>query len=312
MFRGMNALVLLLSATLALDPVLDAAERAGADGVLLVRRGDTVLYERAWGFASCDRKERMTTGHAFDIGSITKVLTGVAALKTLPLDLKVGDVFPDAPPDKRTITVEQLLMHRSGLPDSIGLDETLINRTFFLEKLFARPLGEPRYSNAGYSLLAAMIEVRTGRPYAEALREHVTRTIGQQRRPGLACGTLRGLAWGSTADYFGPDGPGWYLRGAGGLLASVRELDDWFDALWEGRVLDAEKTALVRDALTRRDKSGRRLLLTSGANTIFSSHYERWPDEDVVFILFTSDSEWPKERLLPELRPAIIELAARR
>ena len=308
----MNALALVLSATLALDPVIDAAERAGADGVLLVKRGDTVLYERAWGFASCDRKEPMTTGHVLDIGSITKVLTGVAALETLPLDLKVGDVFPGAPPDKAAITVEQLLLHRSGLPDSLGLGETLINRVFLLEKLFKTPLGEPRYSNAGFSLLAAMIEVRTGVSYADSLRQHVTRTISYQRRPKLACGTLRGSTWGSTADYFGPSGPGWYLLGNGGLLASVHELDEWFDALWSGKVLDAAKTRLVQEALTRKDKSGRTILLTSGANTIFSSHYERWPDEDVVFILLTSDSEWPKERLLPELRPAIVDLAARR
>ena len=221
----MNALALILAATLSLDQAIDTAERAGADGILYVRQGDKVVYERAFGNA---KKNEL-----FDIGSITKAMTAVAALQTLPLDLRVGDVFPAAPPDKAAITVEQ-------------------------------PAGV---------------------------------AIGYERRPHLASGTLRGMNWGSTADYFGVDGPGWHLMGNGAMLASIRERDRWFAAVWSGKLLDAARTQLVRDALTRKDKWGRTIAYISGANNIFSSHYERWPDDGVVFILFTSDSEWPKEKL---------------
>ncbi len=304
----MNALALILAATLSLDQAIDTAERAGADGILLVRQGEKVVYERAFGSAK--------TNELFDIGSITKIMTATAALQALPLDLRVGDVFPEAPPDKAAITVEQLLRHRSGLPESLGLDETLIKRAFFLEQAFKAPVGEPEYSNTGYSLLAAMLEARTGTPYAAYLRKHVFQpagvAIGYERRAHLANGTLHGMNWGSTADYFGIDGPGWHLMGNGALLASIRELDRWFAALWSGKLLDAARTQLVRDALTRKDKSGRMIVLASGANNIFSSHYELWPDDGVVFILFTSDSEWPKEKLLPMVRPAIAELAPKR
>ncbi len=312
----MNAMIVVLAATLSLDTAVQTVERSGADGVLLVRRGNEVVYERAFGIASCDEKERMTARHLFDIGSITKIMTAVATLKTLPLDLRVGDVFPEAPADKAVITVEQLLRHRSGLPDSLGLDETLIKRPFFLAELWKTPLGEPRYSNAGYSLLAAMLEERTGVPYPAYMRKQVFApagvAIGYERRPQLVCGTLRGMKWGNTADYFGLEGPGWYLTGNGAMIASIHELDRWFAALWNGKLLDAPSTRLVRDAITRKDKSGRTILFTSGANTIFSSHYERWPDDDLVFILLTSDSEWPKEKLLPQLRPAIAELVQTR
>lgn len=300
----MNALALILAATLSLDQAIDTAERAGADGIPYVRQGDKVVYERAFGNA---KKNEL-----FDIGSITKAMTAVAALQTLPLDLRVGDVFPAAPPDKAAISVEQLLMHRSGLPESLGLDETLIKREFFLEKVFQAPIGKPEYSNTGYSLLAAMLGVRTGMPYAAYMRRRVFQpagvAIGYERRPYLASGTLRGKNWGSTADYFGVDGPGWHLMGNGAMLASIRELDRWFAALWSGKLLDTARTQLVRDALTRKDKWGRTIAYISGANNIFSSHYERWPDDDVVFILFTSDSEWPKEKL-PMVRLAIVELA---
>lgn len=300
----MNALILVLAATLSLDTVIDNAERAGADGVLFVRRGDTVLYERAFGNA--------TTKQLFDIGSITKVMTAVAAAQTMPLDLRVGDVFPDAPADKAAITVEQLLTHKSGLPESIGLDETLIKRPFFLAKLFKAPVGEPQYSDPGYTLLAAMLEVRTGQSYPSYMRKHVFEHTYVRREP-LANGTLNGMSWGSSADYAFPDGvPSWYLLGAGGIIASTRELDSWFNALWTGKLLTKEGTEKFRDRLTRRDKSGRAIQIVTGNNLVFSSVYERWPDSDTVFILFTNDSAWTYEKLLPQVRPAVIELAEKR
>jgi CubicO group peptidase (beta-lactamase class C family) len=322
----MNALTMTLAIALALSPrqhiddVLTAAGRAGAGGVLLVRRGERVLYQRAWGAG--------LTADLFDIGSITKVMTAVAVLHAveegkLSLGTRVGDVFRSAPEPIRSMTVQQLLTHRSGLADSLGLDETLINRTFFLAQLFATkveplPEGQTRYSNAAYSLLAAMLEERTGARFEAYVRRHVFAPAGvdigysidPDKRRRLVRGTLRGMPWGSTADYFGPGGPSWYLLGNGGFIASARDLDRWFDALWNDKLLRHESTELIRAALTRHDKSGRRILFSSGANTIFSSQYERWPDDDAVVILLTSHSEWPKEKLMPELREAIAEIVA--
>jgi CubicO group peptidase (beta-lactamase class C family) len=297
--RLMNALILVLALSLpaGLDAAVDRVERAGSGGVLLVRAHGKV-YRRAWG-------PGVKPEQLYDIGSITKVFTAAAVLKTLPPELTVGDVFPSAPPDKAALTVEQLLTHRSGLPDSLGLDETLVKRDFFLEKLWKAPLEKPQYSNAAYSLLAAMLEVRTGKPYESFIR----RPIAYERSGDRAIGTLRGMRWGSTADYFGPDGrPSWYLLGNGGLMASIDELDRWFAELWAE---DSPASRAIRERLTRKDKWGRTIVFSSGSNLIFSSHYEWWPDDGVVFILFTSDSEWPKEKLLPELRPAIVELAGR-
>jgi CubicO group peptidase (beta-lactamase class C family) len=311
----MNALMIAFAVALSLSPrqqiddVLSAAER----------RGEHVLYRRAWGAG-------LTADHLFDIGSITKVMTAAAILHAvedgkLSLDTRAGEVFREAPEPIHSMTVQQLLTHRSGLGDSLGLDETLINRTFFLAELFAAkveplPEGQTRYSNAGYSLLAAMLEQRTGTRFEDYARRHVFAPAGvhigysidRAQRRRLARGTLRGMPWGSTADYFGPDGPSWYLRGNGGLIASARDLDRWFDALWNEKLLGHASTELIRAALMRHDKSGRRILFSSGANTIFSSQYERWPDDDAVVILLTSHSEWPKEKLMPELRGPIAEL----
>jgi Beta-lactamase len=214
----MNALVLVLA--LSLEAVVADAERGGADGVLLVRRGDTVLYQRAFGSASI--RER------FDIGSISKMVTAVAVLRELPLELTVGEVFPDAPPDKAAITVEQLLRHRSGLTDSVGLDETYVKRAFFLEKLWKTPLEKPGYSNAGYSLLAAMLEVRTGKSYDALL----PKSISYARREPLAQGTLREIAWGSTghhAEVQARDGEPLITIRRENVVLTAKRVDDRYD-----------------------------------------------------------------------------------
>jgi CubicO group peptidase (beta-lactamase class C family) len=310
-----------------IDQALETAAAEGGAGVLRVRRGAQIVLERAFG-TSCEGGEPMTVDHLFDIGSITKVMTAAAVLaaveaKQLTLETSVGEIFPRAPADQRSITVGELLMHRSGLPESLGLDETLVKRPFFLEQLFAtaiEPLseGEKRYSNAGFSLLAAILEERTGQSYEEDVRKRVLAPPGvgiayatpPERAHRLACGSLRGLPWGSTADYFGAMGPSWYLLGNGGLIASAAELDRWFAALWEGQILGPESTATLRSALSHQDKQGRSIVLASGSNLIFSSLYESWPDDDLVFILLTSNADWPKERLVPLIRPLLAEMVS--
>jgi CubicO group peptidase (beta-lactamase class C family) len=306
-------------------PIVRAAEVDGGAGILLIRKGATPVVQYAWGSASCTDHRDIGSDQLFDIGSITKVITGAAVLKAveagrLSLATTVGEVFPDAPADKRSISVEQLLTHRSGLGDVEGSDETLIKRPFFLEQLFKTPIqplaaGTARYSNAGFSLLAAMLENRLDTAFELFVDASVIRpagtTIGYRVPPGdrarLVCGRLREMPWGSTADYFGPDGPSWYLLGNGGMLSSLHDLDEWFSALWANRVLGRDSTAMVREALSRRDATGRVSIVTSGSNTIFSSHYEWWPDDDVVLILLTSDSRWQKEKLLPGIRTALVE-----
>src|SRR5262245_61450216 len=98
------------------DAYLRTLEERGFSGVALVAvKGDVVL-EKAYGLA--DRKTRtpFTVDTVFDIGSVTKQFTA-AAILALEADGRLattdtlGKYFPDAPADKRAITLHQVLTH---------------------------------------------------------------------------------------------------------------------------------------------------------------------------------------------------------
>ena len=52
--------------------------------------------------------------------------------------------FPNAPADKRNITLWQLVNHVAGFPIGLGGDFEPLTRTSFLEAAFARPLTSRR------------------------------------------------------------------------------------------------------------------------------------------------------------------------
>ena len=103
------------------DTFLTRAALHGLSGAIVVaQRGEVVLRK---GYGVADRERGVTVGPEtpFFIGSLAKQFTAAAVLRLaadgkLALDDSLGTFFPDAPADKRGITVRQLLSHTSGLP----------------------------------------------------------------------------------------------------------------------------------------------------------------------------------------------------
>ncbi|MEO8001530.1 MAG: serine hydrolase domain-containing protein [Arenimonas sp.] len=306
----------------------DTLSNAGFQGVILIKAGDLPPQTFSHGSASCKKARPFDGSERFDMGSITKSVTAAAVLRLvergdLTLETRLGDVLHQVPANKADITVKQLLMHTSGLPDSLGEDESYISKPDFLTLAFAAPReilaeGDDVYSNAGYSLLAAEIEQITGRRYEDAVRELVLAPAGV---PGInyvagnrarnTCGLLEGKRWGSTRDYFTRREPSWYLVGNGGMLATPTELAAFFEAIWKGDVLNPESLVLFDKSVKRTDKGGRPVRVASGSNLIFTSLYFNWPDQKTTVVIMTSDSRFPKEKVTPGLYPAIVKVFER-
>src|SRR5690606_4253316 len=126
-------------------------------------------------------------------GSNTKDFTTVAILQLveagkLSLDDSLRRFFPDAPADKAAITVRHLLNHRAGLPlyaSNSGGDfepvsrDTLIARVMRMT-LESTPGARERYSNTGYSVLAAIIELVSGNSYDVYVRDNIFERAGMK------------------------------------------------------------------------------------------------------------------------------------
>jgi CubicO group peptidase (beta-lactamase class C family) len=239
--------------------IVEAERRRGFSGTVLVARRGRANFSWSVGLADRARRIRVRPRTVFDIGSITKNLTLAAALALvedgrLALADRLGELLPGVPADKQSITLRQLLEHRAGLPQYVvaapGGDFVELSRDQALRRILDRPVRfEPGtgygYSDAGYTVAAAVIENAADRPFEDFLRERIL------ERGGMTSAGFYGDGWPPSRVAIGYGGKrhgrrnapdawshvSWSLKGAGGAAASAPDLLDWTRRLWGGRVL---------------------------------------------------------------------------
>ncbi len=101
---------------------LDNLNGSEFSGAILVAQNDDIIDERAYGLSSIEYNIKNKIDTKFNIASITKMFTAVAALQLYEqgeIDLKqpIGKYLPDYPNEivRNSVTVHQLLTHTSGL-----------------------------------------------------------------------------------------------------------------------------------------------------------------------------------------------------
>lgn len=240
---------------------LDDVLPAGSSGTLVAATDDGTVVCRGWGDADRERGVAADCDTVYDVMSMTKQFTA-AAIVRLEQDGRLSTTdtlaqhLPGVPPDKRGITIRQLLTHTSGLPDTVGEDDERLTRDAFLDRaLAADPVTPPGegylYSNVGYGVLAAVVETASGTGYETYLAEHLFAPAGMTStgyvlpdwsgREVAVEYDADGEPAGTPLDHpWLDDGPGWNLRGNGGLLSTARDMARWHRALGTDRVLDAD------------------------------------------------------------------------
>jgi CubicO group peptidase (beta-lactamase class C family) len=247
-----------------IDAYLSRAARFGFSGTVLVADSSRVLLNKGYGWADEARRIPNRAGTIFDIGSITKTFTTNAILQLasegrLGVHDSLGRFFPDAPPDKRDITLHDLMTHTSGIEDPPIGDYDPVTLDSLRKAVFASPLLSPpgtsySYSNSGITLLAMIIERVTGADYERFLRERLllpsglretgynlpqwdTAMVAHTYTPPVDHGT-------PLARLRASQGPRAMLLGNGGLLSTTHDLYQWERALRGGG-------AVPDDAITR-------------------------------------------------------------
>ncbi len=304
-----------------LDGFLSRLAAYGYSGSVLVAKGGRILLHEGYGLADRAAGRPYTPETLFDIASIAKQFTAAAILKLemegrLKVEDPLGKFFPGAPPEKAAITLHQILTHTSGLRDTFGDEYEPITRDELLRRVFASQLlGRPgrryRYSNGGYSVLAAVVEVASGEGYDDYLRSRLFTPAGMRHtgfrvspadRARLAHGYGAGGDWGTPLDHpWAADGPYWELRGNGGILSTTGDLYRWHLALQGDRVLSAPERAKYvtpyvsegRWAHTEygygwsigKSPTGKTEISHIGGNGYFESDFRRYVGDDAVIIL---------------------------
>lgn len=237
---------------------LSRLEGFGFSGALLVTGGDAVLLRSLHGLADQGTGRRWRSDTILDIGSCAKQFTA-AAILALEADgmLRTSDPISDhlggIPADKQAMTIHHLLTHTAGLQADFGGDYDAIARDPYVAGVMAAPLlrqpGEKHaYSNAGYSLLAAIVEVVSGKNLDLFLRERLfepagMRSSGYQLSDAEARRVARGYKDGEDARLLerarAMRGQMWHLLGNGGIYTTLTDLQHWVLALRGDGVLPA-------------------------------------------------------------------------
>lgn len=229
--------------------------------VLVMVDGKPVL-RKGYGMADVEKGVKVTPDMIFRIASVTKQFTAVAVLQLVQagkvsLTDPITKYVPDFDTQGKTITIENLLTHTSGLHNVTALDDFLPQSTSDLKPIEVANLiaGKPlefepgsqfKYSNTNYVLLGMLIEKVSGRTYAENLESSIAKPLGladtrYSRDDALTPRHARGYDQESSGRW----APMKTLSmtqpfAAGALESTVDDLAKWTQALADGKAVDSK------------------------------------------------------------------------
>ncbi|MDR7128188.1 CubicO group peptidase (beta-lactamase class C family) [Algoriphagus sp. 4150] len=161
----------------------------GPGAVFLVAKAGKPIYRKAFGEANLELNVPMTPSNVFEIGSMTKQFTAIAILMLmeqgkLQLEDQITKFIPDYPTRGKNITIHHLLTHTSGIKSFTGMKSLrAIERQdlappelidFFKNEPMDFDPGEAfKYNNSGYVILGYIIEILSGKSYAEFVQENI-------------------------------------------------------------------------------------------------------------------------------------------
>lgn len=303
----------------AIDAYMNDLAEHGFVGIIGISGPDGIIHMQGFGDA-VPGKEAYTGATPVDIASVTKQFTGAAILKLaeegkLSLSDTLARFFPGVPDDKAGITLHQLLTHTAGLADVIGPDEEPITRASYLERAFATPLQHKagdryHYSNMGFSLLAAVIEVASEQTYEHYLQEAFWAPLGMSQT-GYFLSQWTSPTPSRHTPYNGmhsiremldsTGGDAWNLFGNGGLISTAEDMLRWHRASLDDSVLSDRSRELLFAPHVPEDADGvyhygygwsvvpnyggKKLVWHNGGSPFIRSEFWRFPQSGTAFFI---------------------------
>lgn len=309
------------------DSLLNAvAADNQAMGSLAISRNGAIVYQKAIGYSTVAAGQQTPANIKthYRIGSISKLFTATMIFqlieqKKLTLDTKLSVYYPQIP-NADSITVSQMLSHRSGIYNFVR-DSTY--QTYMLKprteaEMLASFAGHPsdfspdskaEYSNTNYVLLGYIVEQVTKKPYAEALKLLITHKL-------LLTDTYYGgkiSAVKNEASSYEPRN-GWQQfpetdmsipGGAGSLVSTPTDLVKFIEALFAGKLINSENLTLMK---TINDGFGMGLFQIpfgpkkafghNGDIDGFSSVVGYFPEEKMAYAYCANGVDYPINKLL--------------
>ncbi|MGZ3951099.1 MAG: serine hydrolase [Flavisolibacter sp.] len=289
------------------------------NGTVLVAQKGKIVYEKGFGYRNAELKIPNDVNSIFQIGSITKQITAAVIMELqqegkLSVHDKLSKYFPGfANGDK--ITIENLLTHTSGIhnytEDSVIMKNDITKHYSQEEmmKLFKsypadfEPDAKWSYSNTAYSILGYIIQKVENKPYEKVVRERIFQPLGMTHS-GFDFTDLSNSD--KTKGYFSlnprpvaaPIVDSTIAYSAGAIYTTVGDLYKWDRGIYTDKILKPESWKAVFTPYKNKygygwgidSLYGRLITAHSGGIHGFSSHILRFPQDEVVVIVFDNSS----------------------
>lgn len=246
----------------------------GFNGCISVKSKDQVIFEAEYGYSDLANKIPNTIDTKYATASAGKVFVAVSILQLVEegrlrlddtigqfLDFNLYDIDPD-------VTVEQLLTHKSGVPDYFNenvMDEyselwkdypnyKIRTSSDLLPLFITKPMlyskGEKfQYNNSGFVLLGLIIEAIRKAPFDECLKKDIF-DVADMNSTGYY--ELDRLPEKCANNYiFDEDKKEYYTNifsvdakgtGAGGAFTTIKDVESFWNALLSNKLLSPEMT----------------------------------------------------------------------
>jgi CubicO group peptidase (beta-lactamase class C family) len=218
-----------------------------------------VVYEKGFGVLSLKNADATTPRSLFHMASITKPFVATAVMQLVEkgkirLDAPITEYLPYfemADPRAKTITIQQLLTHTSGMPDvddyewdKPQYDDGALERhvrTLKDRQLLFAPGDRFQYSNNGFEILGDVVAKASGMTFEQYCEKNILEPLGMTDSTMLVQETDPALmTWGHELDGHGkPFASAVYPYNrkhtpSSNLHSNVRDMSKWAIANLDG------------------------------------------------------------------------------
>jgi CubicO group peptidase (beta-lactamase class C family) len=259
------------SKALAIDAYISPLVKANQfSGIVMASYKGKFIYEKSFGYAVAEFDLPNQLNTRFGVASVTKSMTLIIALKLaqegkLQFSDKLSRWVADFP-NGNEITIEMLIKHQSGLPHRITKPEEealpytpadMLEKAKHAELIFPPGIKEA-YSSLGYSVLARILELASGKTYDELLRQYVFELAGMKNSMDYSADTVmpfraheyllepQKMIPAPLKDYS-------FIVGAGSVYSTAEDVFRFADAVANGKYGQEVKQALTDSTGRYRD-----------------------------------------------------------
>jgi D-alanyl-D-alanine carboxypeptidase len=253
------------------DSVLTKYFATAGGGVVLLAQNGSPVFKKAYGLANEELQVPMNTDHRLGIGSVSKQFAAVSLLLLqqegkLNYRDDIRKYLPAYNTYGKTITIEHILSHTSGIPsytelygfDTLAARPVSIHQLvkfFERQPLLFEPGSDWSYSNSGYVLAALIVEKVTGQPFNDFLKKRIFEPLRMSNTfLGTSNFTLANKTgeYGSTLPYgkikMEPQYDWYWAYGAGQIISTVDDMLKWDEALQQEKLLKKDLLAIAHQS----------------------------------------------------------------